>query len=110
VSSPIHLSASSRAPGVHRVQALAERDYLAAPDDDRMRRVTGSSAPKSDLPAAPSAFRTRRQPSQPIPVSLGGDDVELPTPNAWFGMIVDARSAMNAFLLMDRLPPKNLRN
>jgi len=88
VSSPIHLSASSRAPGVHRVQALAERDYLAAPDDDRMRRVTGSSAPKSDLPA----------------------DVELPTPNPWFGMIVDASSAMNAFLLMDRLPPKNLRN
>lgn len=45
VSSPIHLRASSRAPGVHRVQALAERDYLAAPDDDRMRRLTGSSAP-----------------------------------------------------------------
>jgi hypothetical protein len=45
-----------------------------------------------------------------IPVSLGGDDVELPTPNPWFGTIVDASSAMNAFLLMDRLPPKNLRN
>jgi len=50
------------------------------------------------------------RPSQPIPVSLGGDDVELTTPNPWFGTIVDASSAMNAFFLMDRLPPKNLRN